>query len=454
MPIISHNPATGEDIQKFEELTDEQIKDKIAKAQSAFELYKKVSIEKRSEMLRRVAVHLRGKKTVYGTLITEEIGRPLAPSIAEIEKCAVACEYYAEHGSEMLKREMVATDAKESYVSLEPLGIVFAVMPWNYPFWQVLRFAAPALIAGNVGLLKHASNVPQCAEAIENLFLECGYEEGIFQNILVSGGRTEVIIRDPRVKAVTLTGSEWAGRKVAEIAGDEIKPVVLELGGSDAFIVLASADIEKAAHVGAAARLQNCGQSCIAAKRFIIEESVYDNFLALFTTEFKNYIPDDPKKEGVLIGPIASSSGLEEIEKQVVSSIEKGASLVIGGNRIEKPGYFYTPTILTGVKSGMPAYNEEIFGPVASVIKVKDEREAIAVANDSPFGLGSSLWSNDREQIERLIPQIEAGCVFVNSMVKSDPRLPFGGIKKSGIGRELSYFGLREFVNVKTVSIQ
>ncbi|MBP9732215.1 MAG: NAD-dependent succinate-semialdehyde dehydrogenase [Candidatus Magasanikbacteria bacterium] len=454
MPIISHNPATGEDIQKFEELTDEQIKDKIAKAELAFRAYKKMPIEKRSEMLKKVAAHLRENKITYGTLITEEIGRPLDPSIAEIEKCAVACDYYAEHGPEMLKREMVVTDAKESYVSLEPLGIVFAVMPWNYPFWQVLRFAAPALIAGNVGLLKHASNVPRCAEAIEHIFLESGYDEGIFQNVFVSGGRTEVIIRDPRVKAVTLTGSEWAGRKVAEIAGDEIKPLVLELGGSDAFIVLASADIEKAARVGAAARLQNCGQSCIAAKRFIIEESVYDRFLELFTAEFKNYIPDDPTKEGVLIGPIATQSGLGEVDKQVVLSVEKGANVLIGGSKMEKPGYYYRPTILTGVKSGMPAYNEEIFGPVASVIKVKDEVEAITVANDSPFGLGSSLWSRDTEQIERLIPQIEAGCVFVNSMVKSDPRLPFGGIKKSGIGRELSYFGLREFVNVKTVSIE
>ncbi len=454
MPIISHNPALGKDIQKFEELTDEQVQKKIAQAQSAFGVYKKLPIEKRSEMLKRVAAHLRENKVTYGTLITEEIGRPLAPSIAEIEKCALTCEYYAEHGPEMLQREMVATDAKESYVSLEPLGIVFAVMPWNFPFWQVLRFAAPALIAGNVGLLKHASNVPRCAEAIEKIFIECGYGEGIFQNLFVSGGRTEIIIRDPRVRAVTLTGSEWAGRKVAEIAGDEIKPAVLELGGSDAFIVLASADIEQAAKIGAAARLQNCGQSCIAAKRFIIEESVYDRFLELFTAEFKNYIPDDPTKEGVLIGPIASQSGLEEVEKQIVSSVEKGARVVIGGSKIQKPGYFYMPTILTGVKSGMPAYNEEIFGPVASVIKVRDEVEAISVANDSPFGLGSSLWSNDREQVERLIPQIEAGCVFVNSMVKSDPRLPFGGIKKSGIGRELSYFGLREFVNVKTVSIQ
>ncbi|HRH23062.1 MAG TPA: NAD-dependent succinate-semialdehyde dehydrogenase [Candidatus Magasanikbacteria bacterium] len=454
MPIISHNPATGEDIQKFHELTDEEIQEKIAKAQSAFNVYKKFSIEKRSEMLKSVAAHLRENKVAYGTLITEEIGRPLAPSIAEIEKCALACDYYAEQGPEMLKPEMVVTEARESYVTLEPLGIVFAVMPWNFPFWQVLRFAAPALIAGNVGLLKPASNVPRCAEAIESIFLKCGYDEGIFQNLFVSGGRTEIIIRDPRVKAVTLTGSEWAGRKVAEIAGDEIKPSVLELGGSDAFIVLASADIEKAARVGAQARLQNCGQSCIAAKRFIIEESVYDKFLELFTIEFKNFVPDDPKNPDTKIGPVATQSGLEDVEKQVVSSIEKGASVAIGGKRIEKPGYFYSPTILTGVKSGMPAYNEEIFGPVASVIKVRDEAEAITVANDSPFGLGSSLWSNDREQIERIIPQIEAGCVFVNSMVKSDPRLPFGGVKKSGYGRELSYFGLREFVNVKTVSIE
>ncbi len=453
MPIISHNPATGEDVQKFDELTDEQIKGKIAKAQSVFDIYKKVSIEKRSEMLFQVAKHLRENSSKYGRLITEEIGRPITPSIAEIEKCAWACEYYAEHGPKMLESEQVKTDARESYVAFEPLGIIFAVMPWNFPFWQVLRFAAPALMAGNVGLLKHASNVPRCAEAIEHIFLESGYEEGIFQNLFVSGSRTEQIIRDSRVKAVTLTGSEWAGRKVAEIAGDEIKPSVLELGGSDAYIVLASADVEKAAKIGAAARLQNCGQSCIAAKRFIVEESVYDRFLELFTAEFKNYIPDDPTKIETRIGPVASLSALEDIDKQVRASVEKGASIKIGGSRFERSGYFYAPTILTEVVPGMPAYDEEIFGPVASVIKVRDEVEAIAVANDTRFGLGSSLWSNDREQIEHLIPQIEAGCVFVNSIVKSDPRLPFGGIKKSGIGRELSYFGLREFVNVKTVSI-
>lgn len=453
MAIVSHNPATGEDIAKFDELTDEQIKNKIAKAEAAFAIYKKLPIEKRSEMLRKVASHLRENSLKYGKLITEEIGRPITPSIAEIEKCALTCEYYAEHGPKMLESEQVKTDARESYIAFEPLGIIFAVMPWNFPFWQVLRFAAPALIAGNVGLLKHASNVPRCAEAIEHIFLECGYDEGAFQNLFVSGSRTEQIIRDSRIKAVTLTGSEWAGRKVAEIAGDEIKPSVLELGGSDAFVVLASADIEKAAKVGATARLQNCGQSCIAAKRFIVEESVYDQFLEIFKSEFATYIPDDPTNEATKIGPLASQGGRDDIEKQVRESVEKGAEICIGGTRIEKPGYFYSPTILTQVKPGMPAYGEEIFGPVASVIKVKDEAEAIQVANDTPFGLGSSVWSNDTEQIKRVIPQIEAGCVFVNSMVKSDPRLPFGGVKKSGYGRELSYFGLREFVNIKTVSI-
>ncbi len=453
MPIISHNPATGQDIQKFEELTDVKIKEKIAKATIAFQVYKKTSITKRAELLRKVAVHLREHKTEYGRLITEEIGRPITPSIAEIEKCAWVCEYYADHGERMLEKEVIQTEAKESYVTLEPLGIVFAVMPWNFPFWQVLRFAAPAIMAGNVALLKHASSVPRCAEALENIFLECGYEEGIFQNLFVSGRRIEIIIRDSRVKAVTLTGSEWAGRKVAEIAGDEIKPSVLELGGSDAFIVLASADIEKAAKIATAARLQNCGQSCIAAKRFIIEESVYDKFLEIFIAEFKTYIPGDPTKEDTKIGPVASQSSLEDVEKQVLSSIEKGASAVVGGARIANGGYFYAPTILINVAPGMPAYDEEIFGPVASVIKVRDEEEAIRVANDTRFGLGSSLWSNDVEQVRRIIPQIEAGSVFVNGMVKSDPRLPFGGVKKSGIGRELSYFGLREFVNVKTVSI-
>lgn len=454
MPIVSHNPATGQDMQKFEELTDEQIKQKIAKAESAFELYKKIPIEKRSEMLLCVAKYLRDHSLEYGKLIAEEIGRPITPSIAEIEKCAWVCEYYTENGARMLESEQIKTDAIESYVVFEPMGIIFAVMPWNFPFWQVLRFAAPALIAGNVGLLKHASNVPRCAEAIEQAFRESGYDEGVFQNLFVSGGRTEQIIRDSRVKAVTLTGSEWAGRKVAEIAGDEIKPSVLELGGSDAFIVLASADIEKAARVGASARLQNCGQSCIAAKRFIIEESVYDKFLEIFKTEFASYIPNDPTNEATKIGPLASQSAREDIEKQVGESVEKGAAILIGGKRIERPGYFYEPTILTNVKPGMPAYEDELFGPVASVIKVKDEVEAITVANDTPFGLGSSVWSSDVEQLKRIIPQIEAGAVFVNSMVKSDPRMPFGGTKRSGYGRELSYYGLREFVNIKTVSIE
>lgn len=454
MPIISHNPSTGQDIQKFDELTDEQIKQKIAKAESAFEIYKKISIEKRAEMLCRVAKYLREHSLEYGKLITEEIGRPIAPSIAEIEKCAWVCEYYAENGAEMLQSEQTKTDAKESYVAFEPMGIIFAVMPWNFPFWQVMRFAAPALIAGNVGLLKHASNVPRCAEAIERAFRECGYEEGIFQNLFVSGSRTEQIIRDPRIKAITLTGSEWAGRKVAEIAGDEIKPSVLELGGSDAFIVLASADIEKAAKVGAAARLQNCGQSCIAAKRFIVEESVYEKFQEIFKSEFTTFIPGDPMDEATKIGPLASESARQDIEKQVRESVEKGAKVLVGGNKIERAGYFYEPTILTEVKQGMPAYEDELFGPVAPVIKVKDEAEAIQVANDTPFGLGSSVWSGDAEQIKRIIPQIEAGAVFVNSMVKSDPRMPFGGTKRSGYGRELSYYGLREFVNVKTVSIE
>ncbi len=453
MPIISHNPATGEDVQTFQELTDEQIKNKIAKAHSAFEMYKKKPLEQRAHMLRVVADHLREYKEKYARLIVEEIGRPLSPAIAEIEKCAWVCEYYAEHGGSMLAKEYVHTDAHESYITFEPLGIVCAVMPWNFPFWQVLRFAAPALIAGNVCVLKHASTVPRCAEAIEHIFLECGYDVGIFQNVFVSGSRTEQIIRDPRVKAVTLTGSEWAGRKIAEIAGDEIKPVVLELGGSDAFIVLASADIEQAARVGAAARLQNCGQSCIAAKRFIVEESVYDRFVELFVVEFAKYVPDDPFKEGAQIGPLASRSSLEDVETHVRQSVENGAQILCGGFRIERPGYFYTPTILGDVRPGMSAYHEEIFGPVASLIRVPDEVEAIRVANDTRFGLGSSLWSTDQQQIERIIPHIEAGCVFVNSMVKSDPRLPFGGVKKSGIGRELSYFGLREFVNVKTVSI-
>jgi len=453
MPFISYNPATDEVLAQFDELSDEQLEFKLAQAQRAFTTWSQTTIEHRAQLMKKLAQVFRDQKRTYGLLASMEMGKPITASMAEVEKCAWVCEYYAEHAEQMLTPEHVQTDGKESYVQFDPLGVILAVMPWNFPYWQVLRFAVPALMAGNVGILKHASNVPQCAMAIDEAFTKAGFPLGVFTNLLIGSSRVEGVINDWRVKAVTLTGSEYAGSQVAMQAGKAIKKSVLELGGSDPFIVLADADIEKAAQVACTARLQNAGQSCIAAKRFIVERSVADAFIAAFKLAFTRMVVGDPLDEATQMGPLANKKLRDELHAQVVQSVGLGAKVIIGGQAKSGVGAFYEPTILTHVRKGMAVYDQETFGPVAAVIIVDTAEEAITVANDSELGLGSVLWSADLLRAKSLASRIQSGCVFINSMVKSDPRLPFGGIKKSGFGRELSHYGLREFVNVKTVYI-
>ena len=454
MPIQTLNPATEEVIKTFEELTDNQIEEKLIKAQKAFENWRQTSFEQRAEKLKKVAEILRVDAKAIGEIMTLEMGKPIKQAMAESEKCAWVCDYYADHAEKFLAPEKISTDASESYVQFDPLGIVLAVMPWNFPFWQVLRFAAPTLMAGNVGVLKHASNVPQCAEKIEEIFTQAGFPPGVFQNFLISSGKVESLIRDPRVKAVTLTGSEYAGSQVAKVAGEEIKKTVMELGGSDPFIILEDADVAMACAVATTARNINNGQSCIAAKRFIVVESVAEEFKKMFVEKFESLKIGDPLDEQTDIGPVVSKQSLEELEKQIKESVEQGAKILTGGKRVGDKGYFLQPTILTDITKDNPIYEQEVFGPVALVITVKDEAEAIKVANDTSFGLGASVWTSDINKAKKIIPQIDAGAVFINGMVKSDPRLPFGGEKRSGYGRELSHYGIKEFVNVKTVWVK
>jgi len=403
--------------------------------------------------MRAAARLLRERKAEYGRLMALEMGKPVAQGEAEAEKCAWACEYYAEHAGAFLAPEPRATDASRSFVRFDPLGPVLAIMPWNFPFWQVLRFAAPALMAGNAGVLKHASNVPQCARAVEALLREAGFPEGLFRAVLIGPEAVPRLIADPRVQAVTLTGSDRAGSQVAEQAGRHLKKTVLELGGSDPFIVLEDADLPRAAKTAADARLINSGQSCIAAKRFVVVEAVAERFLELFVTEMQSRRVGDPLARDTAVGPQARRDLRDALHRQVQESVRRGARLLLGGEVPAGPGAFYPPTVLAAVAPGSPAFDEETFGPAAAVIRAKDERDAIRLANASPYGLGASLWTEDRARAERLAPDIEAGSVFVNGLVKSDPRLPFGGVKRSGYGRELSEFGIREFVNIKTVWI-
>lgn len=453
MPLISHNPATEETLATFEELTDPQIEERLASAHRTFGVWRNASLDERVGHIRSLARELRENTRFYAELVTKEMGRPILASIAEIEKCASVCDYYADQAPAFLAHERVVTEHKESFVRFDPIGVVLAIMPWNFPFWQVIRFAVPALIAGNSVMLKHASNVPQCGMALEELFRKAGLPPGAFQNLMISSAQVAWVLQDKRVKAVTLTGSEKAGGDVASIAGKEIKPSVLELGGSDPFIVLEDADIEKAATIGVSARLLNCGQSCISAKRFVLVRSIAEEFIRLFKEKMQNIIIGDPMDEKTEMGPLSSKKSLQDIQLQVEHSVIRGATCLIGGKKREGKGYYYEPTILLNVQKGMPAYDEELFGPVAPMIIVENTDEAIRIANDTPYGLGASLWTNNRELAKELIPMIDAGCVFVNGMVRSDPRMPFGGVKKSGYGRELAQYGIREFVNIKTVVI-
>jgi succinate-semialdehyde dehydrogenase/glutarate-semialdehyde dehydrogenase len=455
MGIATVNPATGETLKTFEPLTDVEIESKLSLAASAFQEYGKTAIAQRSLWLKRAADILERDQVKFGKLMVLEMGKTLKSAIAEAQKCALGCRYYAEQAAEFLADVPVATDASRSFVCYQPLGAILAVMPWNFPFWQVFRFAAPALMAGNVGLVKHASNVPQCALAIEEIFREAGFPEGVFQTLLITASQVEAVINDDRVQAATLTGSEPAGMSLAAAAGKQIKKTVLELGGSDPFIVLDSADLEAAATTAVTARMLNNGQSCIAAKRFIVVESVADHFEALLVEKFKALKVGDPMDEATDIGPLATPSILADLDGQVQDSVAMGAKVLIGGKPLsDSSGNFYLPTILTDIPQGSPAEKEEFFGPVALLFRVANLDEAIALANDTPFGLGASAWTAKPEEQERLIAEIEAGSVFINGLVKSDPRLPFGGIKRSGYGRELGIQGIHEFVNIKTVWIQ
>ncbi|HET8657192.1 MAG TPA: NAD-dependent succinate-semialdehyde dehydrogenase [Longimicrobiaceae bacterium] len=451
MSIASINPATGDVLKEFQPLGAAEVEARLARAVSAFEEHRRTRFAERSRKMAAAAEILEREKAELGALMTLEMGKPIAAAESEAAKCAWVCRYYAEHAERFLAAGEVETDAKRSSIHYQPLGAVLAVMPWNFPFWQVFRFAAPALMAGNVGLLKHASNVPQCALAIEDVFRRAGFAEGVFQTLLVEVGAVAAILDDPRVKAATLTGSTRAGSAVAERAGKRIKKTVLELGGSDPFIVMPSADLERAASTAVRARVINNGQSCIAAKRFIVHEAVYDEFERRFVKGMEALKIGDPMERDTDIGPLATPQIRDEVEEQVKRSVEMGARLLTGGKRPERRGNYFEPTALADVPPTSPAYREEVFGPVASLFRVESAETAVRLANDTVFGLGAAAWTNDPRERDLFVEGLEAGAVFINGMVASDPRLPFGGVKESGYGRELSVFGIREFVNVKTV---
>jgi len=450
MAIATVNPATGETLRVFDALSDDELEGRLEAAIGAFTGWRATPVATRGEVVRKAGVLLEQHKDRYGRLMTLEMGKPLEAAIEEAAKCALACRYYAEHASAFVAPERV----DDGEVWYEPLGVVLAVMPWNFPFWQVIRFAAPALCAGNVGLLKHASNVPQCALALEQLFADAGAPAGVFQTLLIGSDRVEKLIKDPRVAAVTLTGSEPAGRQVASTAGAEIKKTVLELGGSDPFIVMPSADIEAAARVAVKARTINNGQSCIAAKRFIVHEQVADDFTRRFVEGMRGLTVGDPMAGGTDVGPLATLQIVEDLEKQVADTVRQGARVLTGGKRRNGAGNYFEPTVLTDVPTDSPAYREEMFGPVATVFRVRHIDDAIRIANDTTFGLAASAWTRDDAEADRFARDLQAGTVFINAMVASDPRFPFGGVKHSGYGRELGPWGLREFVNVKTVRRQ
>jgi len=454
MAIETINPTTGKLVKKFRPLSSSELNSKINSAQSAFNEWKNISYSNRKKLLLNAANVLRNGVREYAEVMTLEMGKPISQSKAEVLKCAWVCEYYAENTKAILSKEIIETDASESFVQFDPLGIVLAVMPWNFPFWQVFRFAAPALMAGNVGLLKHASNVPMCAIAIENIFTQAGFPNGIFTTLLIGSELVPEVIQNKYVKAATLTGSDYAGRKVAAENGKMLKKTVMELGGSDPFIVLKDADIDEAVSVGVFARTMNNGQSCIAAKRFIVVDEVYEEFEKKFVEKMRQLKIGDPMNEGTELGPLARADLLQELDLQVSKSLKEGAIVLTGGKQIEGEGFYFPATVLSNIQKGMTAYKEELFGPVAIMIRAKDEDEAVKIANDSEFGLGASLWTNNTERAKLLASKIETGSVFINGLVKSDPRLPFGGIKMSGYGRELSHYGIKEFINIKTVWVK
>ena len=453
MTIATVNPATGETLKTFDAFNDAEIDAAIARAAKAFGINRKRTFSARAKRMHRAAELLDERQSELARLMTLEMGKPILAAVAEVNKCALACRYYARHAEEFLADERVETEAEETFIRYEPLGPVLAVMPWNFPFWQVFRFAAPALMAGNVGLLKHASNVPQCALAIEVIFHDAGFTDHEFQTLLITSEQVQRVLDDERVRAATLTGSEPAGASVAGTAGKRIKKSVLELGGSDPFIVMPSADLEEAVKVGVRARVINNGQSCIAAKRFIVHQAIAAEFEKKFVAAMEALKIGDPMDRSIDIGPLATPQIVNDIEAQVEKSVAAGARLLTGGKRVGKRGNFYAPTVLASIPDDAPAAREETFGPVASLFRVRDADEAIAVANDTKFGLGSSVWTNDRREADLFIDRIESGQVFVNAMVASDPRVPFGGVKHSGFGRELGVHGIREFVNIKTVWI-
>jgi succinate-semialdehyde dehydrogenase/glutarate-semialdehyde dehydrogenase len=451
MTIRSVNPTTGELLETFAETPPREVERAVAGAWTAFLDWRRRPFAARAERMRAAARVLRARQGEFARTMALEMGKPLAQGEQEIEKCAWTCDFYAERGEGYLAEQPRSTEAARSYVRFDPLGPVLGIMPWNFPFWQVFRFAVPALVAGNAGLLKHASNVPRSALAIEAVFREAGFPDGLFRTLLVGPAAVPALIADARVRAVTLTGSDAAGSRVAEQAGRALKKTVLELGGSDPFLVLADADLEQAARTAASARLVNSGQSCIAAKRFIVLEEVADRFLERFVAEMGARAVGDPLERATEVGPQARHELRDTLHRQVEESVRRGARLLLGGRLREGRGAFYPPTVLAAVEAGMPAFDEETFGPVAAVIRARDEADAVRLANGSVFGLGASIWTEDRGRAERLAAEIEAGVVFVNGQVRSDPRLPFGGVKRSGYGRELSEYGIREFVNVKSV---
>jgi succinate-semialdehyde dehydrogenase/glutarate-semialdehyde dehydrogenase len=454
MPIATINPATGETLRTFTPLTAAELEARLACADAAYRRHRRTTFADRRRLMLKAAEILETEKEAFGRLMVTEMGKPLKAAIEEAAKSALGCRYYADNAERFLADAPVETSASRSWVAYQPIGPVLAVMPWNFPFWQVFRFAAPALMAGNVGLLKHASNVPQCALAIEDIFRRAGFPEGCFQTLLIETDQVKRVIEDPRVAAVTLTGSTNAGSHVASAAGKVIKKSVLELGGSDPFVVMPSADLEAAVRTAVKARTINNGQSCIAAKRFIVAESIADEFERRYVAGFKALKVGDPMDAATDIGPLANENQVLTIAEQVERSVAAGARLLTGGKRLDRPGFWYEPTVLTNVTADSPAYYDEVFGPVAILFRARSVDDAIRLANDSPFGLGASAWTNDRAEQRRFAEEIEAGMVFINAMVASDPRVPFGGVKQSGYGRELSHQGIHEFVNTKTVWVQ